>query len=57
MPSGTGVAGWVLTTRQPLVINDTAKDSRFARTRRSAPATCPRASCARPLLHGDGYSG
>ena len=35
MPSGTGIAGWVLTTRQPLVVNDTAGPALRARRRRS----------------------
>ena len=39
-PSGTGIAGWVLSTRQPLVIEDVANDPRFARDVAEAPATC-----------------
>ena len=30
-PSSTGVAGWVLVTRQPLVVDDLTKDTRFSR--------------------------
>ena len=30
-PSSTGVAGWVLTTRQPLVVDDVSSDTRFSR--------------------------
>ena len=30
-PAGTGVAGWVLATRTPLVIEDVARDPRFAK--------------------------
>jgi len=30
-PSDTGVAGWVLVTRQPLVLEDVGEDPRFAR--------------------------
>ena len=37
MPSGVGVARWVLTTRQPLVINDTAEGLAL-RTRRGRSA-------------------
>ena len=42
-PAGTGIAGWVLTTQTPLVIEDVQKDPRFARTSPRAPATCRRA--------------
>src|SRR5919205_1442001 len=31
-PSSTGIAGWVLVTRQPLVLEDVESDPRFART-------------------------
>ena len=30
-PSSTGVAGWVLVTRQPLVVDDLTSDTRFSR--------------------------
>jgi len=30
-PSSTGVAGWVLVTRQPLVIEDVTEDPRFSK--------------------------
>src|SRR5438105_15902175 len=30
-PSSTGVAGWVLVTRQPLVLEDVQQDPRFAK--------------------------
>lgn len=53
MPSGTGVAGWVLTTRQPLVINDTEKDSRFAKDAAERTGYVPKSLMCAPLLHGD----
>ena len=31
LPSSTGIAGWVLVTRQPIAIDDLANDPRFAR--------------------------
>src|SRR5439155_6645881 len=31
IPSSTGIAGWVLVTRQPLVLDEVQKDPRFAR--------------------------
>ena len=31
IPSSTGIAGWVLVTREPLVVDDLARDPRFGR--------------------------
>src|SRR6059058_4576839 len=31
LPSSTGIAGWTLVTRQPLVLDDVQKDPRFSR--------------------------
>ena len=53
MPSGTGVAGWVLTTRQPLVINDTTTDSRFSREAAERTGFVPTSLMCAPLLHGE----
>ena len=41
-PSSTGIGGWVLVTRQPLVIEDLRQDPRFSRATAERPATCPR---------------
>ena len=49
-PSSTGVAGWVLVTRQPLVIDDVAADPRFARGVAESTGYVPRALMAVPLL-------
>ena len=35
-----GIAGWVLVTRQPIVVEDVTDDPRARATRRRAPATC-----------------
>lgn len=53
LPSGTGIAGWVLTTRQPLVINDTSKDSRFSQDAAQRTGYVPQSLMCAPLLHGD----
>jgi GAF domain-containing protein len=50
-PSGTGIAGWVLATRQPLVLEDVSNDPRFARDLAEATGYVPRALMAVPLLH------
>ena len=52
-PSSTGIAGWVLVTRQPLVIEDVSEDPRFARDAAEATGYVPRGIMAVPLLHGE----
>lgn len=49
--SSTGIAGWVLATRQPLVLEDVSQDPRFARDVAAATGYVPRALMAVPLLH------
>jgi GAF domain-containing protein len=51
LPSSTGIAGWVLVTRQPLVLEDVASDPRFARETAEATGYVPRGLMAVPLLH------
>lgn len=41
-PSGTGVAGWVLVTRQPLALDDLGRTAVSRATPPRARATCPR---------------
>ena len=50
-PSSTGIAGWTLVTRQPLVIEDLENDPRFARERAESTGYVPRALMSVPLLH------
>jgi len=49
-PSSTGVAGWVLVTRQPLVIDDVGTDTRFSREAAESTGYVPRGLMAVPLL-------
>jgi GAF domain-containing protein len=49
-PSSTGVAGWVLTTRQPLVVEDLTADTRFSREAAESTGYVPRGLMAVPLL-------
>ena len=49
-PSSTGVAGWVLVTRQPLVVDDLTKDTRFSRETAESTGYVPRGLMAVPLL-------
>jgi GAF domain-containing protein len=50
-PSSTGIAGWVLVTRQPLVIENTADDARWAREAAEKTGYIPQNVMAVPLLH------
>jgi GAF domain-containing protein len=50
-PSGTGIAGWVLVTRQPLVVEDVGGDPRFAREAAESTGYVPRGLMAVPLVH------
>jgi GAF domain-containing protein len=52
-PSGTGIAGWVLGTRQPLVLADVASDPRFAADTAQSTGFVPKGIMAVPLLHGE----
>jgi len=56
-PSSTGVAGWVLVTRQPLVVDDLTKDTRFARDAAESTGYVPRGLMAVPLLNEDSALG
>ncbi len=51
IPSSTGIAGWVLVTRQPLVLEDVAEDPRFARDVAEETGYVPKGLMAVPLLH------
>ena len=52
-PSGTGIAGWVLGTRQPLVLADVAADPRFSADTAQSTGFVPKGIMAVPLLHGE----
>jgi GAF domain-containing protein len=49
-PSSTGIAGWVLVTRQPLVLTDVGEDPRFSREAAASTGFVPRGLMAVPLL-------
>jgi len=52
-PAGTGIAGWVLVTRQPLVLADVTTDPRFSTEVAEATGYVPKGIMAVPLLHGE----
>ncbi|MGH3103546.1 MAG: GAF domain-containing protein [Gaiellaceae bacterium] len=53
LPSSTGIAGWVLVTRQPLVLEDVGSDPRFARDAAESTGYVPKGLMAVPLLHDE----
>ena len=50
MPASTGVAGWVLSSRTPLVLEDVQSDPRFARDIAEKTGYVPKGLMAVPLL-------
>lgn len=53
IPSSTGIAGWVLVTGQPIVIDDLQQDPRFARQAAERTGYVPKALMAVPLVNGE----
>jgi GAF domain-containing protein len=52
-PADHGIAGWVLATRTPLVIEDVRKDPRFASDVAEGTGYVPSGLMAAPLLHDE----
>ena len=52
-PSSTGIAGFALVTRQPLVVDDLSNDPRFSRDRAASTGYVPNSIVASPLLHDE----
>jgi len=52
-PSSTGIAGFALVTRQPLVVDDLDADPRFSRDRAQTTGYVPSSIVASPLLHDE----
>ena len=52
-PSSTGIAGFALVTRQPLVVDDLNADPRFSRDRAETTGYVPSSIVASPLLYGE----
>jgi len=52
-PSSTGIAGFALVTRQPLVVDDLGSDPRFSRDRAETTGYVPTSIVASPLLHDE----
>src|SRR5665213_200074 len=50
LPSSTGIAGWVLVTRQPIVLDDVQSDPRFSHETAAKTGYVPKGLMAVPLL-------
>jgi GAF domain-containing protein len=57
IPAGTGIAGWVLVSQEPLVIEDVAADPRFAHDVAERSGYVPKGLMAAPLLQGESAIG
>jgi GAF domain-containing protein len=53
IPGGTGIAGWVAESGQPLVVEDVAADPRFAHDEARRTGYVPKGLMAAPLLRED----
>lgn len=51
LPSSTGIAGWVLVTQQPIVLDDVQSDPRFSRETAAKTGYVPKGLMAVPLLY------
>jgi GAF domain-containing protein len=51
LPSSTGIGGWVLVTRQPIVLDDVSQDPRFAKDAAQRTGYVPKGLMCVPLLH------
>lgn len=52
-PAGTGIAGFTLASRQPLVLEDVSQDPRFNRAAAESTGYVPRGLMSVPLLRGE----
>jgi GAF domain-containing protein len=57
IPAGTGIAGWVAQSRQPLVVEDVTQDPRFDVEAAKRTGYVPQGLMAVPLIHEDAVLG
>jgi GAF domain-containing protein len=53
LPAGTGIAGWVLTSAESMIVEDVTRDPRFARAVAERTGYVPKTLMAAPLIHGE----
>jgi GAF domain-containing protein len=49
-PAGNGIAGWTLTTGEPLVVDDLSSDTRWSRSQAESTGYVPKSLMSVPLL-------
>jgi GAF domain-containing protein len=52
-PAGSGIAGWVVTSGEPMVVDDLSRNSAFAREIAESTEYVPGSLMAAPLITGD----
>ncbi|QMU80486.1 GAF domain-containing protein [Streptacidiphilus sp. PB12-B1b] len=52
-PAGSGIAGWVLVSGEPMVVDDLTRNPSFDRSLAESTAYVPQALMAAPLIHGN----
>jgi GAF domain-containing protein len=53
IPASTGIAGWVLNSRQPIAVDDLSSDRKFASDVAESTGYVPTSLMAAPLFHED----
>jgi signal transduction protein with GAF and PtsI domain len=53
MPAGTGIAGWVLSSGESMIVEDVSQDPRFARAVAESTGYVPKLLMSAPLLHAE----
>jgi GAF domain-containing protein len=53
LAAGSGIMGWVVSSQEPMVIDDVTRDPRFDREGAERLGYVPRHMMSAPLLHGD----
>ncbi len=53
LPAGTGIAGWVLSSGESMIVEDVTQDPRFARAIAERTGYVPKVLMAAPLHHGE----
>ena len=51
LPSSTGIGGWVLVTRQPIVLDDVSQDPRWSKDAAQSTGYVPKGLMCVPLIH------
>jgi signal transduction protein with GAF and PtsI domain len=53
LPAGTGIAGWVLSSGESMIVEDVSQDPRFARAVAERTGYVPKLLMSAPLLHAE----